>query len=335
MGSGYLGGGALKDHNHGAPGDGGVLSNLSVNGTINMTGTPAADTNAVRRQDIAARNLIINGGFDIWQRATSFVSVADGAWTADKWKHRQTNLGAANCNVSRSTNGPKFLPYELNCAYLGGNGATTTQWVEQDVEEFQNLLGQTVTLSAWVRGAAAGLRIGIDDGVSAEARSAFIVADNTYRLLTVTATIAANATRCRIKVGFLATPDMNNGTIAGSFFVDGVTLVVGSVAIPYLPEPMAQLVVACKRGYEKKSKFHYTFHDGTGSSGFVIPQKFAIEMSAVPTITVNGGTLIKATSVSSVGADTMGFGFLINSGAGTGFTSVGNADDGTWTAEVA
>ena len=39
-------------------------------------------------QNIGHENILINGGFEIWQRGTSFSTPADGAYTADRWQNK-------------------------------------------------------------------------------------------------------------------------------------------------------------------------------------------------------------------------------------------------------
>lgn len=46
------------------------------------------------------QNTIINGGFDFWQRGSSFTSVADATYTADRWRYRKS--GSMVQDVSKS-----------------------------------------------------------------------------------------------------------------------------------------------------------------------------------------------------------------------------------------
>jgi hypothetical protein len=49
----------------------------------------------------AAKNAIINGGFDIWQRGTSIVNPAGGTFLADRW----VSAGSNNLTISQETTG--------------------------------------------------------------------------------------------------------------------------------------------------------------------------------------------------------------------------------------
>src|SRR6185437_8122446 len=43
-------------------------------------------------------NIIDNGGFEIWQRGTTFNSVASGTYTADRWS---TDVSGATLNITK------------------------------------------------------------------------------------------------------------------------------------------------------------------------------------------------------------------------------------------
>jgi hypothetical protein len=64
---------------------------------IDVTGTISDADGNVRS---GRKNLLINGGFDVWQRGTSFSSPATAKYTADRWKVMGTVT-----TVSKVTNG--------------------------------------------------------------------------------------------------------------------------------------------------------------------------------------------------------------------------------------
>lgn len=93
------------------------------------------------------KNLIINGGFDVWQRGTSF---SDDSFTADRW---YINSGSATLTASRQaftlgqtdvSDNPKYF------LRMGIAGATTRQLI-QKVEDVSQFSGKTVTLSYWAK----------------------------------------------------------------------------------------------------------------------------------------------------------------------------------------
>jgi len=106
------------------------------------------------------KNVIINGDFNIWQRATSFTSFADGAYCADRWTYYKS--GTMVHDVSRSTDVPSFAQagrlfnYSLliDCQTIDSSiGASDFCVIQQRVEGYNwlPLAQKPVTLSFWVK----------------------------------------------------------------------------------------------------------------------------------------------------------------------------------------
>jgi hypothetical protein len=99
------------------------------------------------------KNVIINGGFDIWQRGTSFGSLTDGAFFADRWAVDFNGTGATR-TVSRqeiagawATSSRYFMRYAQSVAGSGG----TYNWFHQRIEDVTTLAGQNVVISFWAK----------------------------------------------------------------------------------------------------------------------------------------------------------------------------------------
>ena len=97
----------------------------------------------------AGKNAIINGGFDIWQRGTSFGSLTDGGFFADRWAVDFNGTGATR-TVSRqeiagawATSSRYFMRYAQSVAGTGG----TYNWFHTRIEGVATYAGQTVTVS--------------------------------------------------------------------------------------------------------------------------------------------------------------------------------------------
>ena len=125
--------------------NGDVYSASDVNditGTINLLGSSVAYT--------AGKNKIINGDFGIWQRGTSFTSIASNAYSADRWVVNKDKTA----NITQQTFTPGTAPvagYEgtffLRQVISGGSYYALMQKIE-DVRQFA---GQTITLSYWAK----------------------------------------------------------------------------------------------------------------------------------------------------------------------------------------
>jgi hypothetical protein len=99
-------------------------------------------------QILYSPNYIINGGFDIWQRGTSFS--ANNTYSADRWVNSRT--GGAAMPVSRSTDVPTGvgLQYSISVSVIStSTDGTLTQRIEST--EAVKFAGQTVTVSLWAK----------------------------------------------------------------------------------------------------------------------------------------------------------------------------------------
>jgi hypothetical protein len=115
----------------------------------NMTTTPIS----------GFRNAIINGGFDIWQRGTSF-SPTNGSYNADRWLTWLDGSGSTRSITQQSFSPgsgvipgqePKyFLRYNQSVA---GSGATYN-YLLQKIEDVRTFAGQTVSISFWAKTSA-------------------------------------------------------------------------------------------------------------------------------------------------------------------------------------
>jgi hypothetical protein len=106
----------------------------------------------------AGKNAIINGGFDNWQRGTSF-TVASNAdtYTADRFLYTRNGSGAT-VTVSRQANtaaiGTNQPSYFMRCdATVAGSGGAY-QVFKHRIEDVSTYAGQTVTVSFYAKAGA-------------------------------------------------------------------------------------------------------------------------------------------------------------------------------------
>jgi hypothetical protein len=102
---------------------------------------------------VAGKNFVINGGFDIWQRGTSFASAAN-IYTTDRWLIYRSG---ANLTTSRVATGDTTnLPNIQYATRLQRTASSTNLDVVYFMNMFETvntipLVGQTVTLSFYAR----------------------------------------------------------------------------------------------------------------------------------------------------------------------------------------
>jgi len=118
-----------------------------------------------------ARQAIMNGNFDIWQRGVS-VNAASGAWCSDRWRYSLTLDGATvpTRTGTREIITSGALPNSFYCNRLtvdgagSGFGTGTHYRIVQKIEYgTRNLCGlnKTVTVSFWAKSDIASKKIGI------------------------------------------------------------------------------------------------------------------------------------------------------------------------------
>jgi len=123
-----------------------------------------------------ARNAIINGNFDIWQRGTSFAAIAGNAYSADRFQYEKN--GAMIHTVSRSTDVPTYAESGVlsNYSYLADVTTVDTSiaagdhcFIEYTLEgyDYARIAGGDATLSFWVKAAKTGIHcVGLRNSVA-------------------------------------------------------------------------------------------------------------------------------------------------------------------------
>jgi hypothetical protein len=96
----------------------------------------------------AGKNYLINGGFDIWQRGTTFVGSGTGVYLADRWVVQ--NAGTTPTYSRQSTGAPNGSQYVMRIASsASGTYANLAQLIETANVEL--LWGSTATFSVKLR----------------------------------------------------------------------------------------------------------------------------------------------------------------------------------------
>lgn len=136
-------------------------SGTYIDWTIRVSGKTGATGATGLTGSNAAKNLILNGNFNIWQRGTSFVSVASLAYTADRWKigyntsaildlTQDASVPAAvDGSVPLSNFSLKIAVTTADAAVAAGDGVHLDHYIEGF--NFAHIAQQTFTLSFYVR----------------------------------------------------------------------------------------------------------------------------------------------------------------------------------------
>lgn len=250
------------------------LTGLSGFSTGNSTANVAITNNAIYINNnavspLATRNRIINGGMDVWQRATAPAAGTLAAWTynsVDRWGFYS---GPVSATVSRNTSAPSGFLYSTKFQRTAGQTGTEVHLMQQVIESINcfDLSSQSVTLSFWARAGAnfsassnniiVQIRTGTvaDQAINSASWTGLATPLNvnqtistTWTKYTFTTTLGAGVLEASVVLGFTPT-----GTAGAddSIFVTGVQLELGSVASPFERRSYGQELALCQRYYTK------------------------------------------------------------------------------------
>ena len=226
-----------------------------------VTFTQTEVTSAVTAGDTAARagrkNLIINGGFDVWQRSTAATSYGNYA-SADRWL--QVTAG----EVSKVVDGDRNTVLKL----VTSTGQSPNR-ISQYLEAPARLKGKTLTLSFWMKtsevltldinfwlGDAAGnYPVYGKTGGSAGNSTALGGSTSTSWTKYTTSVVIPSYTeytngtdKMEINIGVV------NGTAAGkSIYYDDIQLEVGSVATDFEHRSYGEELALCLRYFWREA----------------------------------------------------------------------------------
>jgi hypothetical protein len=258
----------------------------------------------------AGKNVVINGGFDVWQRGTSFTGVASGTYTTDRWKTTLTATGLS-CNVTQDTSVPNSKS-KYSIKVLQATSATSVGEYEVrtafETSQILPLCGSTTTLSFWYRsnltGAhAARLYASPMTGGTDVSISFTVSAANTWEKKVLnfssfagvtTASTAPTAEAAGLSIGFNVFGSASRSTLAANDFfqVAQVQLEVGSVNTSFTRASgnISTELAACQRYYVSWNRdaavsdggICIGFASSTTSARFYIP--LPVVMRVTPTV---------------------------------------------------
>jgi hypothetical protein len=243
------------------------------NGEILVADSSTATGLRWQSSNAAGKNVVINGGFDVWQRGTSFTGVASGTYTTDRWKTTLTATGLS-CNVTQDASVPNSKS-KYSIKVLQATSATSVGEYEVrtafETSQILPLCGSTTTLSFWYRsnltGAhAARLYASPMTGGTDVSISFTVSAANTWekKVLTfssfagvTTASTAPTAEAAGLSIGFNVFGSASRSTLAANDFfqVAQVQLEVGSVNTSFTRASgnISTELAACQRYYYRST----------------------------------------------------------------------------------
>ena len=231
--------------------------------------------------DTAARagrkNLILNGGFDVWQRGTSFSGY--NFYTSDRWK---CSVGA----VPTTFTVDKEVQTDGTVAALVVNNSTSICDYHQRIERGANITsGKSITASFDIWGDATDLILKIGTGTSANnvtTQTISVPTTRTRQSVNVTVPTYTSSIDSMLRLSF----SFNNKNC--TVRIANVQLELGSVATDFEHRSYGEELALCQRYYQINNngmgRFNSSGNNWAGSLGIKSP------MRATPSLTLLNAT---------------------------------------------
>jgi hypothetical protein len=298
-------------------------------GELQVSGQPVTFPDGSQQSSSAAmsfRNKLINGGFDVWQRATT--QSTSGYGSDDRWSNQ--NTGSTKTNSGHFfTNGQTEVPgnpkYFCRTVVSSVAGAANYVAKKQRIEDVRTLSGKTATLSFWAKADASQSisvsfkqHFGTGGSPSADVTGigiTKIALTTSWQKYTVTVnipsitgkTLGTDKHALYVAIWFDAGSNYNAftdtlGHQSGTFDLAQVQLEEGSVATAFEDRPFGLELQLCQRYYERTGFIVLAALTNRFQSGYWKVQK---RVSPVLTLTVVGGTAAAVSTFTE--APTTGF----------------------------
>jgi hypothetical protein len=237
----------------------GTVTGLSVGGLPDGTvdsGTLATDSvTAVKIPDTVEsslksgrKNLIINGGMQVWQRGTSFSGLTSYTYQVDRFQCANSTACSRSADVPT---GEGFLYSAKYTAIANDN------FIRGMLEDTHRLLGSnTFTFSFWVKGSVAAtgnIDVGDQQGQNFSITTSWTRVTKSFTAISTTAH------------GGTANDYFDIFThTAGDMYITGIQLELGSVATDFEHRSYGEELALCQRYYEKSWNHDTALGTATG-----------------------------------------------------------------------
>jgi hypothetical protein len=243
------------------------------------------------------RNVLINGGFDVWQRGTTGFGTTDGTYTADRWRHTSNGL-----TITRDTDVP--VGFRYSAKLVGTSDNSFAQRIEAATSS--KLAEKEVYFSCWVKRTSGAGALDVrfyypsaeDNFATVTQIGSTIVLSSSpsssWTYYTATITLPSN-----VSTGLMM---LINNVGAATTFITGVQLEQNYQPTPFEQRPIGVELGLCQRYYWRNEIYGA---GATGGSGTVpiVTVAFKTKMRASPTITyISGGTTMNGLADLTIGS---------------------------------
>ena len=219
-----------------------------------------ADSVQEQRDLIGAgrKNLLINGGFDVWQRGTSSIT-SNGYGSADRWKHYTAGVGGAT--FAQNSDGDMHIT-------ITGSGSGLAR-VGQLIEFPEKYHGKTVTFSAMVKSNSDQARLLCDTNTQWYTATDRHSGSGQWEKLQMTFTLEESGlTFLRFTVGLDGYQSANVSLTSADYItIKEAQLELGSVATEFEHRSYGEELALCQRYYQHNFPTGYYPANGQNISG--------------------------------------------------------------------
>jgi hypothetical protein len=284
----------------------------------------------------AAKNVLINGNADFWQRGTTSAAIANGTYLADRWKTLLSGT-SLNATYSRDTSVPNGASkYSMKLQQLSSSATSVSEFAFRQAMEgatVYQLIGNQVTVSFWYRSNQTGshyVRIGASllTGGTDTTQSFTVSAADTWEKKSLTfasfasvtaANLADNAEAAIIDIGIRTFGSGGTETVAANdyFQVTQIMLEAGSVATQFSRAggTIQGELAACQRYYYRinanggASNYAIGFGIATSTTNCRATVSLPVSLRSGPSVSIAGtsgvalvmdGSLFTSTTVAAV-----------------------------------
>lgn len=273
---------------------------LDLSRDLSTTGAPQSGGGGGGR-----RNLIINGGFDVWQRGTSFTSVPNQDYTADRWV-----VAAGTPNVNKGTLDTTYG----NVLTITGT-STSGVYFSQRIESPEIYQEKTLTVSFYAKASSAvniNQKIRVAHTGGNYDRNTIADFDLTTSWQRYSYTFLVNDSGGALSFdssSYIEVQIISNSNIDGTTVSFAqVQLEIGDTATPFEHRFYAEELALCQRYFEVNNGIHsaYISYKGAGSL-------FVVTKRATPSITFYSGNGLTGTTGSVTEGNATGSPYSITS----------------------
>ena len=261
------------------------LASILTASSSMATDTEVSVVSAQIPTNVAGKNLLINGGFDIWQRGTSGTFTNGPAWTPDRWWGCVSG-GVPTCTISRQTADTIGFNYGARFGRNSGQTGVGTVYFGQTLEtsESKLLAGKTITVSFYAKSgtnAPTPLYVGVYTGTGTDQSTNTLFNGGGWTSIgqvnngiTVTSTmtrynvqmaISSNVTQVMLYFAYTS-----SGTAGANewFQIEGVQLEIGSTATSFSRAggDIQGELAKCQRYYEQSAAAGTVLSEGMSAT---------------------------------------------------------------------